>query len=104
MSNEDRQGDDMAEHIARSMGEGPLARVEYDERLTMARMMIRFVGELVEWWEERKPMTATKAAAFMFFIEMLQLDKTDEANACVMLELLEGARKATDELKRKDAS
>ena len=88
------QGDDMAELIAHK-----LEKLPEEERLPLAQEMICFLGQLVEFWEQRKPMTVAKAAAFMFFTEQLHIEKTDERSAFVMLELVAAARAAMEELR-----
>lgn len=99
---EEHQGDDMAELIARHLDE-TLPRQMLDSRLT-AEGMLLFLGKLVEFWEKNGPMTVEKGAAFMFFIEQMRIDKTSEASARVMLELLAGARKAQAAMRRGNAS
>ena len=92
--NAERQGDDMSELIARK-----LEKLSEDQRLPLAQEMIIFIGQLVEFWEQRKPMTVAKAAAFMFFVEQLHIEKIDERSAFVMLELVAAARAAMEELR-----
>ena len=97
----DRQGDDMAELIARHLDE-KLPPGLLDSQAA-AQGMLFFLGKLVEFWEQNGPMTVEKGAAFLFFVEQLRIDKTSEANARVMLELLAGARKAQEELEGRAA-
>jgi hypothetical protein len=99
----ERQGDDVAELIAKHLAEA-MPVIPAEARLPLAVEMIGLVGRMVEFWEKNGPMTIPKAAAFMFFVEQLQIDKTTEANARLMLELLAGARKARDELTGKDGN
>jgi len=101
----ERQGDDVAELIAKHLAEKvPPNVVPAEARLPMAVEMVTHLGMLVEWWEQHAPMTVAKAAAFMCFVEQLQIDKTSEANARLMLELLAGMHKARDELTGKDGN
>jgi len=92
----ERQGDDVAEliakHLAEKVSPGLLNHLE------AAREMVLCLGMLVEWWEQHAPMTVAKAAAFMCFVEQLQIEKMGEMNARLMLELLAGMHKARDEL------
>jgi len=92
--NAERQGDDMAELIAKK-----LEKLPEESRLPLAQEMIHFIGKLVELWEQHKPMTVAKAAAFMFFVEQLHIEKTDEKNAFAMLEMVGAARAAMAELR-----
>jgi hypothetical protein len=101
---EERQGDRMAELIAQNLETVPAEILPSEHRLAAAQGMIGFLGLLVEFWEQHKPMTATKAAAFMFFVEQLHIDHTSEANAFVMVKLVEGARRAKEVLRKEIAS
>jgi len=101
----ERQGDDVAELIAKHLAEKvPPNVVPAEARLPLAIEMVGFLGRVVEFWEQHAPMTVAKSAAFMFFVEQLQIEKTSEVNARLMLELLAGMHKAKEELLGKDGN
>lgn len=73
-------------------------------RKPLAESFLETLGRLVEFAEQFKPMNHGQMAAFMFFVENMNLRRLGADDGCVVLAIVEGAKRAARKARRTTVS
>ena len=101
MPEEQNEAEKMIEVMVARMAEVvPTKLVAPENRLPLAESFIEMLGRLVEFLEKFHPLNHGQAAALLYFVGNLKLDKVGEDAGFIMLAMVEAAKKAAPRMKK----